>query len=140
MSEKKMMGVEDFRMLNDYLKTLTHAQSDGVKVGNELQQVIKKINEGLGLESGKHRSNYKNANNENVATEWSQVGDEVFDVNQIKLNQVSTKHLYDELLNRKGIDEHIVKTDGKAELSIDNGVQGYNIEIRGASRIMVNKN
>jgi len=33
MSEKKMMGVEDFRMLNDYLKTLTHAQSDrGLKL------------------------------------------------------------------------------------------------------------
>jgi len=142
MSEKKMMRIEDFRMLNDYLKTLTHAQSNGVKVGSEIQQVVRKINDGMGLNVKRHRSTYKNANDENVVTEWTQVGDEVSDINQIKLNQVSTKHLYNELLNRENVNEvAITGEDGWVKIANQHNDLSatYNHEHRGRSRVLIYK-
>jgi len=121
---------------------LSNAKNNGVKVGNEIQQVVKKINEGLGLESGKHRSTYKNANNENVVTEWTQVGDEVSDVNQIKLNQVSTKHLYDELLKRKNVNEvAITGRDGWVKVTNQHNSLSatYNHEHSGKSKVLIYK-
>ncbi len=123
------MNVEEFRMLNDYFKTLSHAQSDGIKVGNELQQVMKKINEGLGL------NDYTNRKTK-VGTDH--LGKPVYDMVE-DLSSVSTKHLYEELLNREGITEHIVSPHGVVDISIDNDTQGCNTEIKGAAKILVNK-
>jgi len=127
MNEKMTMKVEDFRMLNDYLKMLTHAQSNGVKVGNEIQEVVKKINEGLGLNVKRYRSNYNNANNESVVTEWTQVGDEVSDINQTKLNN-TIFHKGDVIewgLNSQERDGHFICICADSEIAVFAKYGGY---------------
>jgi len=111
----------------ELLKILSDLHEQNFHCAAEIGETLKSVRKDLGLED----TNKFKVGSDNV-------GRPIYE--HVKnISEISTKYLHEELVKREGVTEHIVSPYGSVDLSIDNSTQGYNTEIQGAAKILVNK-